>query len=61
LYFDTADNTYKKAQSNSETTLGMWHVVEVVDTNTFKIAKDGVHEIANALAVGEYVLSPDTA
>lgn len=61
LYFDPVDDTYKKAQSNSENTLGMRHVVEVVDANTFKIAKDWVHEIANVLAIWEYVLSPDTA
>lgn len=61
LYFDDADSTYKKAQSNAEATLWAWHVVEVVDANTLKIAKDWVHTIANALAVWEYVLSPDTA
>jgi len=61
LYFDESDNTYKKAQSNAEATLWAWHVVEVVDANTFKVAKDGVHEINNVLALWEYVLSDTTA
>lgn len=61
LYFDETDDTYKKAQSNSVNTLWSWHVVEVVDANTFKIARDGVHEIANTLDLWEYVLSQDTA
>jgi len=61
LYFDETDNTYKKAQSNSVDTLWAWHVVEVVDANTFKVAKEGVHDIDNVLALWEYVLSQDTA
>lgn len=61
LYFDESDNTFKKAQSNAEATLWARHVVEVVDANTFKVAKDGVHEIANTLDLWEYVLSQDTA
>jgi len=61
LYFDETDDTYKKAQSNSVDTLWAWHVVEVVDANTFKIAKEWVHEIPNTLDLWEYVLSQDTA
>ena len=61
LYFDESDDTYKKAQSNSVDTLWAWHVVEVVDANTFKIAKEWVHEIPNTLDLWEYVLSQDTA
>ena len=61
LYFDETDDTYKKAQSDSVDTLWAWHVVEVVDANTFKIAKEWVHEIPNTLDLWEYVLSQDTA
>lgn len=61
LYFDETDDTYKKAQSDSVDTLWSWHVVEVVDANTFKIAKEWVHEIPNTLDLWEYVLSQDTA
>lgn len=61
LYFDDADSTYKKALADDEATLWMRHVVEVVDANTFKIAKDWVHTIANGLAVWEYVLSASVA
>lgn len=61
LYFDETDDTYKKAQSNSVDTLWAWHVVEVVDANTFKIAKDWVHEITNTLDLWEYVLSSTVA
>jgi len=61
LYFDETDDTYKKAQSNSVDTLWAWHVVEVVDANTFKIAKEWVHEIPNTLDLWEYVLSSTVA
>ncbi len=61
LYFDETDDTYKKAQSDSVDTLWAWHVVEVIDENTFKIAKEWVHEIPNTLDLWEYVLSQDTA
>ena len=61
LYFDEADSTFKKAQSDSVDTLWAWHVVEVVDANTFKIARDGVHEIPNTLDLWEYVLSSTVA
>lgn len=61
LYFDETDDTYKKAQSNSVDTLWAWHVVEVVDANTFKIAKEWVHEIPNTLDLWEYVLSDTVA
>ena len=61
LYFDETDDTYKKAQSDSVDTLWAWHVVEVVDANTFKIAKDWVHEITNTLDLWEYVLSSTVA
>lgn len=61
LYFDETDDTYKKAQSDSVNTLWAWHVVEVIDENTFKIAKEWVHEIPNTLDLWEYVLSQDTA
>lgn len=61
LYYDESDSTWKKAQSNSLTTLGMWHVVEVVDANNFNVAKEGTHTVANALTKWEYVLSKTTA
>ena len=61
LYFDSWDGLYKKAQANAETTIGMRHVVEVVDANNIKIAKDWTHTISNALALWDWVLSPTTA
>lgn len=61
LYYDSSDSTFKKAQANSISTLWSWHVVEVVDANTFKVAKDWTHTITNALALWEYVLSDATA
>lgn len=61
LYYDSSDSTFKKAQADSISTLWSWHVVEIVDANTFKVAKDWTHAITNALALWEYVLSDTTA
>jgi len=61
IRFDETTSTWVKAQANTVWGLWSWHVVSVVDANTFLVSKDGTHTIPNALAQGEYVLSDATA
>lgn len=61
LRYDEGTSTWVKAQSNTLNWLWMWHVVEVINVNSFKVAKEGTHPVANALSKWEYVLSKTTA
>lgn len=60
LRYDEVSWTFMKAQADSINNLGMWHVVSVVDGDTFNVAKEWTFQIPNLLPAGEYVLSTST-
>jgi len=61
IRYDEWTSNWVKAQADTATGLGSWHVVSIIDANTFLVSKDGTHIIPNALALWEYVLSDTTA
>ena len=61
IRYDEWTSTWVKAQADTVWNLGSWHIVSIIDANTFLISKDGTHNIPNSLAPWEYVLSDATA
>jgi len=58
---DPTTGVWSKALADAPENLWGWHVVQVIDADTVRIARDGIYKIANALTRGHYILSNTVA